>query len=160
MPSVPVISTTPWRKQRRVGAVEALRLTALLELHEHRDGRRDLDRELLAGERTHLHHARLAALESESRDGRDRSEDVDERRDVVGTHVQQRAAADGVEEGGVRVEDLRTLPLEGRLREQRAPDVAAGDRALRRLHPGAEHGVGRDADTQPGGIRLLQHAQR
>ena len=150
----------PLAEQRRVGAVQALRLTALLELQEHRDGRGDLDRELLAGLGPDLHLAGLRPLQPEGRDGGDRSEDVDQRGHVVRAHVQQRPAAACVEERRVRVEDLRPLPLQRRLGEQRTPDVAAGDRALRGLHAGAEHGVRSDADTQARGIRLLQQSER
>ena len=99
-------------EQRRVGAVQALRLAALLELAEHRDRRRDLDRELLAGVRADLDARVSVPFRPSAATAATGPKTCDERRDVVRAHVEQRSAAAGVEEGGVRVEDLRTLPLE------------------------------------------------
>jgi len=79
-----------------------------------------------------------------------------ERRDVVRPHVEQGPAALGIEERRIRVEDLRPLPLERGLAEQRPPDVTARDRPFRGLHSRAEHGVRSHADAKARGLRPLE----
>ena len=57
------------------------------------------------------------------------------------------------------MEDVWSGVLHDCLCRQRLADVTVGDRAARRLYPRAEHGVGCDADQEPGRFGLFKECE-
>ena len=110
---------------------------------------RDLDRDLLAGERLAGDGPGRPRPRGDRGDARHRAEQVDEVGDVVGRHVEHRAAAAEVVEAGVRVPALVAGAHEEGGAGERLADGAVVDQPAAGLVGAAEEGVRRAADAEP-----------
>ena len=122
---------------------------------------RDLDRHARSRQRLARDEALGAQARRDAADARDGAEQVDEVGDVVGPHVEHRAAAAEVIEARIGMPALVAGAHEEGRPADRAADQAVVDALARGLMGAAEERVGRAAETQaPGGRGLDERAPR
>ena len=141
---------------RQFEAEDHRRRRSPLELGKGRDMGRDLDREGRAGMRSLLDDPDVARPGPKSGDAGDRAEQLDQRRQVVRPEVEQRPGAGGVQEGRIRVPQVRARVLHDRQGGQRGPDLAALDEPSGGLDTRPEDRVRRDAHDDAGGRGRLE----
>ena len=142
--------------ERGVEAQQALRLLSRRERGRDLNRRGHLDGESLTRARSGVDLALRTGLRTDGRDPVDGAEQADQGREVVGTHVEQRARAVGEQEARVRMPQVGALRLEGGLGEERPTDQALLDGAASGLESRAEQGVGGRPHAHARGLGLLQ----
>ena len=150
--------------ERRLGAVhldvEVARRLHVEARHEGRDGARlELHERTDVGRHFHIDELPLERLRQNrplrTRDPRRHAhrtggpEELHERRQVVGPHVEERPRTVLIEDRRVRVPALGSRSQHEGVRRERLADVAAIDRGPGRLQSGPEKRVGRAAEPHP-----------
>src|SRR5215469_9173111 len=102
---------------------------------------RDFDVDLRALERFAGDDSFAAHPRGRAGDTRDRPDEIDQRRDVVGPHVEHRTATLGVVEGRIRMPALMARAHEGRRTGYGLADGAFVDELAARLVPPTQEGV-------------------
>ncbi|ENN84128.1 hypothetical protein RHSP_78414 [Rhizobium freirei PRF 81] len=116
--------------------------------HDAGDMRRHMHGDVLAVARLAGDDALLARRDGKAGDLRDGAEQVDEIGDVIGTHIEHRAAADFVIESRIRMPALMAGAHEGGGAADRDADRAFVNDGAGRLVAAAEEGIGCRADAQ------------
>ena len=114
------------------------------------DMRVDLDRQPRSHQRVAGGDAFGEGHARRSRDPRHWSHQMDERRQVVGAHVEERSCALLIEDAGVGVPAFRSMSHEDGCCRYWRPDQAVVDGFASRLQAAAEEGIGRAAQAQVG----------
>ena len=130
-------------------ARDQVRRHAVGELHRRARVRGRGRREGLSTARPDLDRPLEGTHRGEARDALDRAEQGDDRRQVVGAHVEQRAGAVGVEDVGIRMPGLLAADQHGRAHRERLADQRPRRCRASGLVGRAQEDVGRAADAQP-----------